>query len=138
MIKKHSNTVLGGKKVINLCTPDRTLKNAKLVMSAKKNSSIVLSCKNYPQGVSPRDRGHLIAAVVLCTILLTGSFGLSIFLFYSIVSLDWSVPLKRLCVLLSTMALCSALFPVGVLLTLGFSKWVPSDRTHSICNRKDE
>ena len=108
--------------------PDRTLKNAMLIMSSIKSSGVVLSCKNCAQGVSPKDRGYLIAAVVLCSIILTGSYGLSIILFNSIVSSAWSVHLKRLCVLLSTIALCSALFPVGVLLTLSFSKWVPRDQ----------
>lgn len=104
--------------------PDRTWKNAWQIIRSKKNPAIVLSCKNCPQGVSPKGKGYYYAGLFLAGTINVGLISFfEIFLDYP---KEWCSFFKNFCACLLTLACDVVVAPVCVLLTLRFSRWVPT------------
>ena len=115
------------KKIYN---PDRTLKNAVLVIRSRKNKPPVLSCRSCPQGVIPADNKYRIAtgacsaAISLPIVLLILIYAKEI---RGLFSFTTSIDLKRILfsfILLVTYFLI--ILPVSALLTLRVSRWIPA------------
>ena len=109
----------------HLYSPDKTLKNAMRIMF-QRYGTVVLSCKDCPQGVSPTGKGYVFAACTLIWNLSLISYAFSIKIINYIAPVTWSTSTKRLYTLFSVLGFCAVLVPVSTFLSMGFTKWVPA------------
>ena len=112
-------------------SPDKTLKNAMRILF-QSYRKVVLSCKDCPQGVSPAGKGYLIATGILDWILLLISYAFSTKFISFIAPVTWGTSIKRMCNFLTVLGVCTVLFPVSAILTMGFTKWVPAKSDNNL------
>jgi hypothetical protein len=136
------SSTYGGEAMAKKClTPDRTIENVWIVLRASKQHSIVLSCKNCQNGVSPVGSGYLTAAKILFCLLFMGIYTFFHSFVYVNTSVEWSKYIKELIAIVLTSVCLSAVVPLSVILTLGFSKWRPastSEMGNTACKNSQE
>ncbi len=127
LLRIHCGEMSMMQKIYN---PDRTLKNAVLVIRSRKNKPPVLSCRSCPQGVSPYDNKYrkaawaCSAAISLLVVLLILIYAKEI---RCLLGFTTSIDLKRMIFsIILSVIYCLIILPVSALLTLRVSRWIPA------------
>lgn len=111
-------------------TPDRTWKNVWTILRSTNKSAIVLSCKECPQGVSPKSghysktMGFLLYSLGYFTVL----FFLNLFsVFEDSTASEGMIKTIRIILCALTSILCwVTVVPIIVFVSFRVSKWVPA------------
>ena len=108
--------------------PDRSLKNVWAVLQFKRHTTLILSCKDCPMGVSPRRSWYGFAVVYPCAFLaflLWNFWGRSVL--DGLLPEGWGRLPRAAISLLIFLPVFFALAAVCTLLSFCVTKWVPAD-----------
>ena len=110
-------------------TPDRTLKNMGTIFRSKGNSTITLSCKKCPIGVSPKNKHYHLQLLLFLALL---GLILHVVLYHPIISMlniivsDGCNGTTVKIISFSFQYLCMLLLaPIVVIISFYILKWVP-------------
>lgn len=110
--------------------PDQTWKNVWTVLRSNKKDTITLSCKEIPEGVSPKWKKYNSIITLLCIILAFSLYvslrGYIDLLANIVFPIGWSNKLKFTFSFLFVFPFCILLASIIVPLSFRFSIWIPA------------
>lgn len=104
--------------------PDLTWKNVRTVLRSNRKSRIVLSCKECPEGISPKKKYYFGGICFLCYTL---GFLLVNALRVWIIPIEWSIAIKILVSFLALFICSLPLSSILIFLSFSLSEWEPSE-----------
>ena len=117
-------------------TPDRTWKNVWAVLRPKRNKTLILTCKECPEGVSPKEKKYISIISFLCYTL---GFILTIVLQAFVFPEEWCKTVKALLSILALMISCLPLAAIPVLLSFNISRWWgPANQSNSFLSNHSQ